>query len=133
VKKLKEAAVLFVEDEPLLRESMGAWLARKTGKTLCAEHGEEALEILRTNKIDLLLTDVRMPVMDGIALVKKIVKAQARPRVILVTGFNDIAPPEAYRLGVDAIVEKPIDRDELLRTMESCLATVDRLDAHKAE
>jgi CheY-like chemotaxis protein len=127
--KLKEAAVLFVEDEPFLRESMGAWLARKARRTLCAQDGAEALEILGANKIDLLLTDVRMPRMDGIALLKKMREAELRPRVILVTAFNDLAPREARKLGVDAIVEKPIDRGELLRTMQHCLADVGGRDA----
>jgi DNA-binding NtrC family response regulator len=122
--KLKEAAVLFVEDEPLLRESMGAWLARKAGRVLCAQDGAEALEILAANKIDLLLSDIRMPVMGGIALVKKMRKSGLKPRVILVTGFKDLAAPEAYKLGVDAIVEKPFDREQLLRTIQHCLADV---------
>src|SRR5262245_50296586 len=112
--KLTEATVLFVDDEPLLRESIGAWLARKTGRALCAEDGAEALELLRTNKIDLLLTDVRMPVMDGIALIKKMRESQPRPCVILVTGYSDFAEKEVNELGVDAVVEKPIDRDALL-------------------
>ena len=125
--KLKEAAVLFVEDEPLLRESMGAWLARKARRVLCAQHGAEALEILAANKIDLLLSDVRMPVMDGLALVKKIRKTAPRPRVILVTGFKDHVLHDAHKLGVDAIVEKPFDREQLLRTMQYCLKDVDAL------
>jgi CheY-like chemotaxis protein len=120
--KLEDAAVLFVDDEPLLRESLGAWLGGKAGRALCAQDGAEALEILGSNKIDLLLTDVRMPVMDGITLLKKIAKAESRPCVILVTGYNDLAPREAYKMGVDAIVEKPIDRTELLRAMQNCLA-----------
>ena len=127
--KLKEAVVLFVDDEPLLRESMGAWLARKAGRVICAQHGLEALEILTENKIDLLVTDIRMPVMDGIALVKKIRKSASPPRVILVTGFKDIATGDADALGVDAIVEKPFDREELLRVMHQCLEDV---DAHAA-
>ena len=122
--KLKEAAVLFVEDEPLLRESMGAWLARKAGRVLCAQHGAEALEILAANRIDLLSSDIRMPVMDGIALVKKIRKTGLTPRVILVTGFKDTVAGDAYKLGVDAIVEKPFDRSQLLRTMQHCLEEV---------
>ena len=129
--KLREAAVLFVDDEPFLRESMGAWLARKAGRAFCAQHGAEALEILGANKIDLLLTDVRMPVMDGIALIEKLPKAEPRPRVILVTGYNDLELPEAHGLAVDAIVEKPIDRDELLRTMQSCLGDADRQDKRR--
>jgi len=119
--KLSEAAVLFVEDEPLLRESMGAWLARRAGRLLCAQHGAEALEILAANKIDLLLTDARMPVMDGLALVRKIHKTGPWPRVILVTGFNDPLLRDASKVGVDAILEKPFDREELLRVMQRCL------------
>lgn len=127
--KLKEAAVLFVEDEPLLRESMGAWLERKAGRVICAQHGAEALEILAANKIDLLLTDVRMPVMDGITLIRRMRKTGARPRVILVTGFKDHVLQDASKLGVDAIVEKPFDREDLLRTMRNCLEDVEGVAA----
>ena len=126
--KLKEAAVLFVEDEALLRDSISAWLARKVGRVVCAQHGEEALKILAANKFDLLLTDLRMPVMDGIALIKKIPKAGPRPRLILVTGFYDPVLQEAYKLDVDAVVEKPIDREELLRAMRNCLGDTDEIN-----
>lgn len=126
--KLKEAAVLYVEDEPFLRDSIGAWLSRKAKRVMCAHHGTEALEILAANKIDLLLTDLRMPVMDGIALIKRIPKTGPRPRLILVTGFNDPALQEAYKLDVDAVVEKPIDREELLRAMRNCLGDADEIN-----
>lgn len=118
--KLKEAAVLFVEDELFLRESMGAWLARSVQRVLCAEDGVEALKILAANKIDLLITDVRMPGMDGVALVKRIGKAELGLRMIMVAGYNDLSLQEAHGLGIDAIVEKPIDRAELLRAMKNC-------------
>lgn len=120
--KLNHATVLFVEDEPLLRESMGAWLAQQVGRAVCAEHGEAALGILAANRIDLLLSDVRMPTMDGIALVGKLRGIPSPPRVILVTGFSDVTLRQAYEMGVDAIVEKPIDRTELLRVMQSSLS-----------
>jgi len=120
--KLNDAAVLFVEDEPFLRESMGGWLEQQVGRALCAEHGEAALAILAANRIDLLLSDVRMPVMDGIALVGKLREFAAPPRVILVTGFSDLTLRQAYELGVDTIFEKPIDRDELLRVMRNSLS-----------
>ena len=126
--KLQEAVVLFVEDEPLLRESIGTWLSRNVGRVMCAQHGAEALELLAANKVDLLLTDLRMPVMDGIALIKKIPKAGLRPRLILVTGFYDPVLQDAYKLDVDAVVEKPIDREELLRAMRNCLGDTDEIN-----
>lgn len=125
---LKQASILFVEDEPFLRESMGAWLEQKTARVFCAEHGEVALKILVENKIDLLVSDVRMPVMDGIALVKRVYEAaKYRPGVILITGFSDLTLREAYAMGVDAVVEKPIDREELLHALHHSLSTVEEL------
>jgi CheY-like chemotaxis protein len=126
--KLEQASVLFVEDEPFLRETMGAWLEQKAARVFCAEHGAAALVILAGNKIDLVLTDVRMPVMDGIALVKKLGQASMHlPHVILITGFSDLSLREAYELGVDAVVEKPINREELLAAMQRSLAGPDEL------
>lgn len=126
--KLQEAAILFVEDEPFLRETMGAWLEQKAGRVLCAEHGAAALVILAANKIDLVVTDVRMPVMDGITLVKKLSRASTHmPHVILVTGFSDLSLREAYQMGVDGVVEKPINREELLGAMERSLTGPDEL------
>jgi CheY-like chemotaxis protein len=126
--KLKQATVLFVEDEPFLRETMGAWLKQKTGRTLCAENGVEALQLLAANKVDLVLSDVRMPVMDGLALVKKLNQAGGqKPGVIFLTGFSDLSLREVYEMGVDAIVEKPIHREELLRAMQHSLAGADEL------
>src|SRR5215471_18121527 len=120
--KLNDAAVLFVDDEPFLRESMGAWLEQQVGRALCAAHGEAALAILAANRIDLLLSDVRMPVMDGIALVGKLREFASPPGVILVTGFSDLTLRQAYEMGVDTIFEKPIDREELLRVMQNTLS-----------
>jgi len=124
---LKDAAVLFVEDEPFLRESMCKWLEQKAGKAFCAEHGAAALKILATNKVDIVVSDLRMPVMDGVALVKKLHKIEPQPRIILVTGFSDLSLREAYEMGVDAVLEKPIDREQLLRAMEHSLAIPEEL------
>ena len=125
--KLKDATILFVEDEPFLRESMGAWLEKRAGRAICAEHGEAALAIVGANKVDLVVSDVRMPVMDGIALLESLRRAEPRPRVILITGFSDLSLREAYEMGADAIVEKPINRDELLRAVEHSLAEPEEL------
>jgi CheY-like chemotaxis protein len=120
--KLHDAAVLFVDDEPFFRESMGGWLEQHVRRALCAEHGKAALAILAANRIDLLLSDVRMPVMDGIALVGKLRGLASSPRVILVTGFSDLTLRQAYEMGVDTIFEKPVDREDLLRIMQNSLS-----------
>ena len=121
--QLKEASILVVDDEPVLLDIMGEWFKPFVGQVFCAGDGLQALQALATNKIDLIITDVRMPVMDGISLVKK-VKASAlhTPSVILITGFSDIEVREAYDLGAEALLEKPIERDDLINAVKRSLA-----------
>jgi CheY-like chemotaxis protein len=69
-----------------------------------------------------------MPVMDGVAMFRKIQEPEGRrPAIILVTGFSDLSLREAYEMGVDAIVEKPIDREELFSTMQHTLVGPEEL------
>ena len=125
---LKEASVLLVDDEAMLRELMCEWLGRVVGKVVCVNDGIEALEILATRKIDLVLSDVRMPAMDGIALLKKINELpEHRPRMILITGFSDLSLREALDLGAEAVLEKPIERSDLLTEAQRSLTELDEL------
>ena len=131
--ELKHATLLLVEDEPFLREIMCAWLERAVGRALCAENGREAARIVAANKVDLIISDVRMPVMDGIALLKQInERPTPRPRLIFITGFSDLTLREAYDMGAEAILEKPIKREELLEIAKTSLASVEELWRHPA-
>lgn len=113
--QLSDATVLIVDDEEVICEIMAAWFARHARRVLSACNGQEALKLLAENRVDVIVSDVRMPVMDGVALVRAIAATGApRPRVILVTGFSDLQPRDAYALGVEAIIEKPLERDHLL-------------------
>lgn len=126
--ELKEASVLLVEDEPVLSELMGAWIGRAVGKIFRAADGAEALNFLAAHRIDLIISDVRMPVMDGIALIKKINEARGpRPKVIFITGFSDLTLREAHDLGAEAVLEKPIKREELLHEAQRSLTEPDEL------
>jgi CheY-like chemotaxis protein len=125
---IKNATILLVDDEPFLREIMASWLARVAGRVVCAEDGAGALRILAEQEIDLILSDVRMPVMDGIALLKKIEGTRSgAPGVIFITGFSDIPLRDAYDMGAEAILEKPITREELLTLASRALTDADKL------
>lgn len=125
---LKNVVILVVEDEPVLCEIMGAWLERLVGRVLLANNGVEALEVLAANHVDLVITDIRMPVMDGVTLLKNIKAAEKpHPHVILTTGFSDLEVRDAYDLGAEAILEKPMDRDEFLDIVKRCLMPRDEL------
>lgn len=120
--QLKEATVLIVDDEPVLCEIKSAWLSRVAGRVVVASNGAEALDVLGPNPVDLVITDIRMPVMDGVTLLKKITASGSHgPKVIFITGFSEFDQRDAYDLGADAILEKPMDRDDLLHAVKRSL------------
>jgi CheY-like chemotaxis protein len=121
--QVKEASILLVDDEPILLEIMADWFQRLAGRVFCAADGAQALHVLAAQKIDLVITDVRMPVLDGISLLKKIkTNGGHAPGFILITGFADIQLRDAFDLGAEALLEKPIETDDLIHAVECCLA-----------
>lgn len=119
--RLKEASILLVDDEPILLDVLSEWFRRIAGQVFCATDGMQGLEIVATNKINLIITDVRMPVMDGITLLKKIKANGSRPpSAIFITGFADISSRDAYDLGAEALLEKPIP-DNFIEVVERSL------------
>lgn len=121
--QLKEASVLLVDDEPVLLDIMREWLQQVAGAVFCASNGVQALQVLDGHRIDLVITDIRMPVMDGITLLKRMrARGQYTPSLIFITGFADIEVRDAYELGAEALVEKPIEYDALIDRMRRSLS-----------
>lgn len=122
--KLTEANILLVDDEPLLLQIFGAWLGHTgSGKLHTAPNGEVALAKMKEQRFDVLITDVRMPVMDGVTLVRALAAAGiSQPIIIFVSGFGDIDLKEMYSLGAEAFLTKPVQRDELVGVLERSLA-----------
>jgi len=124
--QLKDASILVVDDEPLLQDILGNWFDRVAGHVDLAANGIQALEVLARNKIDLIVSDVRMPVMDGITLLKEIkTRGLHTPRVILLSGFTDVEAGEAYDLGVEALLDKPVARQDLIDAAQRSLTDRD--------
>jgi CheY-like chemotaxis protein len=120
--QLKEASVLLAEDEPIILDIMREWFQRMVRQVFCAGDGAQALQVLAMHRIDLIITDVRMPVMDGITLLKRIkVGGSSAPRLIFITGFADIEARDAYDLGAEALLEKPIECEELIEVVRRSL------------
>jgi CheY-like chemotaxis protein len=113
--------ILLVEDEPELRE-----LARRSleslGYTVVApEHTEDALAIAITRKVDLLLTDIVMPVMSGPMIVRRLADVGTRPRVLFMSGYADDTIAE-YRLEEGAtVLRKPFAPSQLARAVRAAL------------
>jgi CheY-like chemotaxis protein len=109
-----DLCVLVVDDEVLLAEVTAEWLQRKGFRVLTAENGHIAWNILQNTKVDVVITDIRMPVMDGVALLENIhASGASAPGVIFVTAYSDFDARNAYDLGVQNILSKPVRRKEL--------------------
>ena len=112
-----------MDDEPDLLEIFGTWFELAgCRKMYTAKDGEGALAIIKDHPIDLLVTDVRMPVMDGIALVRNLAGlGRSIPSIVFVSGFGDIDQREMYGLGVEAFLAKPLPRGQLIEVAERAL------------
>jgi CheY-like chemotaxis protein len=121
---LNDAIILVVDDEPILLGIFAKWLlAVGCRRVLTAANGAAALAILQAESVDLLLTDVRMPVMDGVTLVRRLAESGTTlPSIVFVSGFGDVDRREMYALGVEAFIAKPFDRKDLLCVLENAVA-----------
>jgi DNA-binding NtrC family response regulator len=116
---LSEISVLYVEDEPDLREHIAFGLKLHVGTILTAADGKQALEMVRRRRPDLVVTDIRMPQMDGLALASALNAEFPGLPVVICTAFTDTAYLiKAIELGVAAYVSKPIDNAQLLAAVE---------------
>jgi CheY-like chemotaxis protein len=131
---LSEATVLLVDDELELLEIFSIWLRRSGCKVLTAANGAEALKVLGVEKVDALISDIRMPIVDGVTLVRRIYDIGIQiPSIIFVSGFGDVDPREMHALGVELMIEKPISRQRMLHALESSLREREELWLTQAE
>ena len=104
--------ILIADDEQHIREGIAnkiTWSELQIDKALLAADGKQALEIAQNNKIDILLTDIRMPVVDGIQLSEKILDLYSNCIVIFMSAYSDKEYlMSAIQLGVNNYLEKPI-------------------------
>ena len=107
--------ILIVDDEPDIRELLAFEFELLDFKILEAENGKRALELAKSNHVDVVMSDIRMPGGDGVSLLKGLRAIDPfSPPVILVTGFADITIPQAFDAGADAIFMKPFGLSELV-------------------
>ena len=109
--KLKELKMLFVEDEPDLISIISTTLTKLKLNFLTANDGEEALEIYKNNlDIDLIITDINMPKMNGLALIENVRGIDANLPVIIMSAHTEQEYiKKAAQLGVTSYLLKPFD------------------------
>ena len=110
IQKLKNLTLLFVEDEEDLLEIISDTFIKLEANFRVAKNGKEALEVLANNKIDILVTDINMPVMNGLDLIKNVKENYPNMPIIVMTAHTEAEYiQKAKDLGVEEYLIKPFD------------------------
>lgn len=110
----KDTLILFVDDDESIRMALSAMAESLNYNYLIAGDSFEAIEVLKTTSVDLVLSDVVMPGMDGLELLDYIKKHHKNTDVIISTGFSEKATyAEVINAGAIDFIKKPVDRAEL--------------------
>ncbi len=117
------ARILIVEDEESVRDFVVRVLTMHGHSVLVAKDGAEAVELMGDHHFDLLLSDIAMPMMDGISLALKVRAARPHVPILLMTGFAD-ERQRAHNLTllIEGLLTKPFNMDQLLNAVNKALA-----------
>lgn len=115
VKKLKALSVLYVEDDEGIQQQLSQFLQRRVGKLYVASNGREGLDIYLSERPDIVVTDVSMPIMGGMEMAEAIKNENFDTPVILTTAYNE---PDFFiksiDIGIDKYVVKPVNPNALV-------------------
>ncbi len=118
LKYLKTITVLYVEDDNNTRDELEYFLSNKVQKLYVGKNGEEGVELFKKHNPDLIISDIQMPIMDGISMCETIKKLNPSVPVILITAFNDTDYLfKAIKLNISNYLTKPLDISFLIETM----------------
>ena len=111
--------VLVVDDEAMLRRLLEKVLRKEGYNVHLAPSAKDALEILRDNTVDIMISDIRMPEMDGFALLKAVKADYPDVGIIMMTGYADAyTVKDALLLGADDYITKPFKSAEICMIVE---------------
>lgn len=130
-KDCSERSIFVVDDEPKVCEAICQTLEGVGAKVTCFGSAAECLERLRRQKCDLLITDLKMPQMDGVELLTNARVLAPWLPVLIITGYGDIPTAiKAVKAGAVNFIEKPLSKDDFMRQVESLLKESERRDPH---
>ena len=121
--------ILIVDDEKIERNGIRLLLGRQGRALDIAEavNGREALEWLSENRADILLTDVKMPLMNGIELLEQVSGLYPEMKKLIFSGYGEFEyAQQAMRYGVEEYILKPVDPEEFRKAMDKLFDALDR-------
>jgi DNA-binding response OmpR family regulator len=114
---LKKAKILVVDDDDVIRHLIHDILNNEGHKVVMAEDGEEALDQFNATGFDMVITDLVMPKLNGMQLVKALREKNVKIPIVIVTGWIEEFLPEKETDQVDSIIQKPFTVENLTETL----------------
>ena len=128
-KRNSEQCVFVVDDEPKVCEAICETLEKSGVKVTCFDSAAECLEELQHRDCDVLITDIKMPGMDGVELLKNARVIAPWLPVLMITGYGDIPTAvKAVKAGAVDFIEKPLSKDDFVPRVKRLLEESERLD-----
>jgi DNA-binding NtrC family response regulator len=120
---MEKPSILVVDDELLIRDLLYDFFTGQGWSISVAENGEKALEMLSEKPVDLILSDIKMPEMDGLTLASRVRQSHPHLPVVLMTGYPSVdTAVSALRNKVEDYVIKPFNINQLYKLIASKLA-----------
>ena len=116
--------ILVVDDEMLIRNVINEYLKREGFEYIEAENGEQAINIIKKENIDLIIMDVMMPRLDGFSAAKEIKKIKDIPIIMLSARKEEYDKLTGFDLGIDDYVTKPFSPKELIARVKAVLSRI---------
>ncbi|WP_295436979.1 EAL domain-containing protein [uncultured Thiodictyon sp.] len=122
---LRALSVLYVEDEDEIRDELAVYLRRRVARVYTAADGQAGLDAFTNHQPDLVITDIRMPVMNGLEMAERIRAVNAKVPIIIMTAFEETSYfQKAIELGVDRYLTKPLNLDLLSSALLKCARVI---------
>lgn len=114
--------ILCIEDDKSIRDEMYEVLSLDFEDIKLASNGKEGLEFYKSFKPDLIISDVQMPILNGIDMAKEILQIDPNAGIILITAFNEDSFKKTIKeMGLKEYISKPIDINQLFESIDRCL------------
>ncbi|WP_031385824.1 response regulator [Desulfonatronum thiodismutans] len=120
--------ILIVDDEPRVRFTLALILKHHGLQVLEADNGVEALRVMeealeQAQRVDLVVTDIKMPGMDGLELIKILKQSEEPVKILVMTGYGDRETiSRLQEIGVCGVIHKPFDGEQLISAIRPALA-----------
>ena len=123
---LKKYTILYVEDNEDIAEEIEFFLNSRVGKLYSAKNGQKGIDLFKEHHIDIIITDIQMPLMNGLDMIKLIREIDSEIPIIITTAFNENDYlVKAINMHVDGYLIKPFALEELMHTLQKVIEPIE--------